>query len=289
MELRRSARAAAAAKKVIEATTAQEATKSKPKKEKILKDVEKMQEKPMSFENEKPGIEGAGSGKDVKKRKVEEEGTQTIAKKVKVKKEEKVDEDGRTSIIPKRNAHGELVFPDHPEFRPNLTPKQVIQMGSFGGTYFRNIKSAVTDESYRDAWKEFPEDWFEGLDIKRQVASQTYDCGVNKYKVKCGQTLDFWQDSKWIAAQDPYGWFQWYCRFYLGRRSPDDKRQISRGLGVMGPGGRFKNNLIGQIARKRSTYDDVSISPVIRQTLQHWAYQLTQRDFEKYAKKKGLI
>ncbi|CAN0070358.1 unnamed protein product, partial [Ectocarpus sp. 13 AM-2016] len=74
---------------------------------------------------------------------------------------------------PKRNQKGELVFPDFPKFRPNLSPKQVLRMGSFGGTYFRPIKSSVTGKTYRDQWKEFPADWFEGLNVKRQVASPT--------------------------------------------------------------------------------------------------------------------
>ena len=58
-----------------------------------------------------------------------------------------------------------------------------------------------------------------------------------------------WEEKGWIDAQDPYGWFQWYCRFFVGRRTTDDARQIGRGMGVMGPKGRFRNQLIGKIAR----------------------------------------
>lgn len=71
--------------------------------------------------------------------------------------------------LPGRSSDGYLIFPDYPEFTPNLTPKEVLQLGSFGGTYFRTIQSGVTGETYADAWKEFPMDWFDGLNIKRQV------------------------------------------------------------------------------------------------------------------------
>jgi hypothetical protein len=92
-------------------------------------------------------------------------------------------------------------------------------------------------------WEELPADWLEGLNIKTQVASTKYVTSVNKYRADCGGDLDMWEGSGWIAAIDPYGWFQWYCRFYQGRRSSDDERQISRGLGVMGPKGRWRSSL----------------------------------------------
>jgi hypothetical protein len=111
---------------------------------------------------------------------------------------------------------------------------KVIRAGSFGGTYFRPIHSSVTGRSYTDeAWKELPQEWLKGLNIKKVVASPTYDINVNKYHEKCGQDLEAWESSGWITEVDPYGWFQWYCRFYQGRRCSDDARQIGRGMGVM--------------------------------------------------------
>lgn len=189
--------------------------------------------------------------------------------------------------LPTRNKWREFVFPHYPRFRPNLSPKQVLQMGSFGGTYFRPIVSGVTGESLKNQHKEFPADWFDGLDIKKQVVARKYDAGENKYGVKCGGSLDMWESSGWISDTDPYGWFQWYCRFFLGRRSTDDDRQIGRALGVMSRKGRFRNQLIGRCARTGKAFDDYSVSPVIRQTLQHWGYVLTERDSDAYVKSKG--
>ena len=158
-------------------------------------------------------------------------------------------------------------FKDYPEFKPNLTPQQVLKMGSFGGTYFRPIYSSVTKKHYKseDVIKEFPNSWFKGINIEKMVTSSDYDKNVNKYKVKCGSELGDWEKSGWMRKQDPYGWFQWYCRFYMGRRSDDDERQVKRWLAFAGPKGRFKKNLINKIKDNNADIDDYTISPVIRQ------------------------
>jgi hypothetical protein len=178
-------------------------------------------------------------------------------------------------------------------FRPNLTPKEILQMGSFGGTYFRPIYSSITGQSYGpEVWQELPSDWLEGLNIKRQICSSKYDSNVNKYKVECGGSLEMWESSGWITDIDPYGWFQWYCRFYQGRRCTDDERQIDRAMGVMGATGRWRNNLANKCAEQvrcgRSISDvlgDHNISPKIRQLLQHWGYVLTENDLQTAMKK----
>ena len=100
--------------------------------------------------------------------------------------------------VPSKNKDGEIVFDDAPDFRPNLTPSEVLHLGSFGGTYFRPIHSAVTKQDYKDVHKEFPDDWFEGLNIKK-ITSSAYDIDVNRYKVKCGSDLVDWERSGWIA------------------------------------------------------------------------------------------
>ena len=191
-----------------------------------------------------------------------------------------------TAPLPTRNKAGQLVFPDQPEFRPNLTPKEVLQMGSFGGTYFRPIYSSVTKQKYgKEVWEELPKDWLEGLNIRTSVASILYDPGRNKYGVKCGASLEEWESSGWMNKEDPYGWFQWYCRFYQGRRTEDDERQVGRWAKCAGERGRWKNNLISKIVKAGCGWDNSSVSPVVRQTLQHWAYRLTQEDFNKNSKK----
>ena len=175
-------------------------------------------------------------------------------------------------------------FKDFPEFKPNLTPKQVLRMGSFGGTYFRNIQSNVTGKKHsgKNAIKSFPKDWLHGIDLEKKVLSQNYDKNVNTYKVKCGSSLEAWETSNWIVKQDPYGWFQWYCRFYMGRRTKDDQRQIDRWLKITGPKGRFRRTLMNKIIKGGKDYNDKSVSPVIRQVLQHWGYKMSKRDLKKY-------
>lgn len=98
---------------------------------------------------------------------------------------------------------GHLIFQDFPDFTPNLTPKQVIQAGSFGGTYFRNIKSGVTGLSYttKQVLEDLPKDWFEGLTTKH-YASQTYNDSINTYKASCGGDLNMWESSGWIRECD---------------------------------------------------------------------------------------
>eukprot|EP00746_Dinoflagellata_sp_MGD_P002441 gnl/MRDRNA2_/MRDRNA2_104741_c0_seq1.p1 gnl/MRDRNA2_/MRDRNA2_104741_c0~~gnl/MRDRNA2_/MRDRNA2_104741_c0_seq1.p1 ORF type:complete len:400 (-),score=88.06 gnl/MRDRNA2_/MRDRNA2_104741_c0_seq1:30-1229(-) len=193
----------------------------------------------------------------------------------------------RREAEPKRDKDGTLFFVDHPEFRPNLTPEQVLRAGAFGGTYFRSIDSAVTGISYKgcDVIKEFPSSWFAGLNLEEQVTSKYYRKTVNKYGVACGGSLGQWETSGWISTVDPYGWFQWYCRFYLGRRSSDDARQIDRWLKGEGPKGRWRLQLMNKIIKDRRKYDDVRTSPVMRQVLLHWAYELTSEDLEAYCEK----
>jgi hypothetical protein len=190
--------------------------------------------------------------------------------------------------LPKRK-NGRLVFPAFPSFIPNLTPKQILQMGSFGGTYFRPIYSSITKQKYSKVYTEFPNSWFTGLNKKVMVENETCFVEINKYGVKAGSSLEAWESSDWIKAQDPYGWFQWYCRFYLGRRTPDDQRQVDRWDNYTGDvRGRWLRNLVGKIVKANKAFDDFSVSPVIRQGLQHWGYKLTKSDFNRIRKQYSL-
>ena len=180
-----------------------------------------------------------------------------------------------------------LLDKKYPDFKPNISPKRVFQMGAFGGTYFRPIYSSVTGKNYKsgNVIREF-KDWFKGMDIEKKVTSSKYDKNINKYKVKCGSSLEDWESKGWIVKQDPYGWFQWYCRFFKGRRTKDDERQIERWLKLAGPNGRFRRRLMNEIIKKGKTFDDPNVSPVIRQVLLHWGYKLTKSDLEKYKKER---
>ena len=173
----------------------------------------------------------------------------------------------------------------HSLFKPNLSPRQMFKLGSFGGTYWRPIKSSITGKSYKYVHKKYPKDWWSGIPEKH-LSSSTYDKSINKYGVKVGTTLEFWESKKWIKKSHPYGWVHWYCSYFNGRRSPDDERQIKRWLGLAGPRGRFMRFLVTQIIKKRAKWDDETISPKIRQVLQHWGYKLTKNDFDNEVKRR---
>ena len=171
---------------------------------------------------------------------------------------------------------------DYPEFKPNLSPSEIFQLGSFGGTYWRPIKSSITNKKYKNIHLQYPKEWwFELSDDKLTKSWKKYDKNINKYKVKVGQTLEVWQDKNWITKYHPYGWVHWYCDFFLGKRCPDDKRQIKRWLGIASEKGRFRKWLVTLIIKKNGKWNDISISPKIRQTLQHWGYTLKKNDFDK--------
>jgi hypothetical protein len=188
-----------------------------------------------------------------------------------------------TNIPPKRAKDTSLVFDNCANllFKPNLAPAQIFQAGAFGGTYYRPIKSTVCPHMKFDEqiWQEYPDSWFKDLEPSTHIASPIYRKTVNKYKVKCGASLEEWERSGWIKPQDPYGWMQWYMRFFLGRRSPDDNRQILRWLNCTGENGRWKNRLCKLIFERSGNINDFNISPVIRQVLLHWGYELTKQDY----------
>jgi hypothetical protein len=100
-----------------------------------------------------------------------------------------------------------------PAFRPDLTPKQMLALGVFGGKYMTDCR------------KEFPADWFR----RAKLSPSGRDPAMNYFGVDASQPLSVWRKKGWIYSEDPRGWFQWYCRYYLGRRSlTEDVRQIRR-------------------------------------------------------------
>lgn len=134
-------------------------------------------------------------------------------------------------------------------FKPELTPKDMLKLGVFGGSYFKSIP------------KEFPLEWFMGVNLS---SSQSADPELNYFRVNASQSLQVWQKKNWINPIDPLGWFLWYCRYYLGRRLPDeDNRQIKRWLNI--------KRHISQV-RLNCRPGDYSCRQKQRQAILHWAY-----------------
>lgn len=135
----------------------------------------------------------------------------------------------------------------HPDFTPDLTPKEMLEMGVFGGKYMNDCRN------------EFPVSWFE----KAKLSPEKADPKLNYFKVNASKPLSYWIEKGWIWHQDPRGWFQWYCRYYMGRRSADDDRQIKRWKAM--------TRHVAQL-RKNCDKGDLNCRPVQRQALLHWAY-----------------
>ena len=135
----------------------------------------------------------------------------------------------------------------HPEFRPQLTPKQMLSLGVFGGKYMTDCRG------------EFPANWFAGA----KLASGRRDRRLNCFGVHASQSLAVWRRNGWIRPQDPRGWFQWYCRYYMGRRSRDDARQIRRWQAIA--------RHVAAI-RKNCEPRDLDCRRRQRQAVLHWAY-----------------
>ena len=135
-----------------------------------------------------------------------------------------------------------------PDFCPALTPKQMLELGVFEGHYMN------------DCQREFPHDWFQNARINAQKPEISLNC----FGVKSRMSLSQWQQKGWIYAPDPRGWFQWYCRYYMGRRIPEiDTIQIKRWKN-------FKRHLIQ--LKKHCSANDLTCRPKQRQALLQWAY-----------------
>ena len=133
-------------------------------------------------------------------------------------------------------------------FKPQLTAKEMLSLGVFGGKYMTDCRD------------EFPEDWFEHA----KISAEKYDPKLNFFGVRASQPISVWQAKGWIHPADPRGWFQWYCRYYLGRRMPkEDDRQIRRWLAI--------KRHVTQIVHNCDPRD-LSCRRRQRQALLHWAY-----------------
>jgi hypothetical protein len=137
------------------------------------------------------------------------------------------------------------------EFKPHLTPKEMLALGVFGGVYMR------------DCTNEFPADWF----TKAKLAPEgeyKHQASLNYFGVNASQSLSIWKKKGWIYKDDPRGWFQWYCRYYMGRRIPkEDERQIKRWKAIQ--------RHVSQVYYNCRT-NDLTCRPKQRQAILHWAY-----------------
>lgn len=133
------------------------------------------------------------------------------------------------------------------DFKPDLSPKEMLHLGVFGGKYMTDCQT------------EFPKDWYS----QAKLSSEKKDINLNYFSVDASQSLSDWRQKGWIHPQDPRGWFQWYCRYYMGRRTDDDARQIKRWKAFRRHESAVKKNceLYDFFCRKRQ-----------RQALLHWAY-----------------
>lgn len=134
-----------------------------------------------------------------------------------------------------------------PRFQPQLTPREMLAMGVFGGKYMTDCRD------------EFPPEWFEHA----KLSPERRDRKLNFFGVDASKPLSYWREKGWIHEDDPRGWFQWYCRYYMGRRHADDERQIRRWLNM--------RRHISQLQRN-CVKGDLMCRPGQRQALLHWAY-----------------
>lgn len=133
-------------------------------------------------------------------------------------------------------------------FTPDLTPKEMLELGVFGGKYMTDCRA------------EFPKDWY----THAKLSPEGYDASINFFKIKASQSLTIWRQKGWIHPADPRGWFQWYCRYYMGRRLPEeDDRQIRRWLAM--------KRHVTQVIRGCKK-GDLNCRRKQRQALLHWAY-----------------
>ena len=134
-----------------------------------------------------------------------------------------------------------------PLFTPDLTPAQMLRLGVFGGKYMTDCRN------------EFPKSWF----AKAKLCTARHDPALNYFGVNASQPLSVWRRKGWISGQDPRGWFQWYCRYYMGRRSGDDERQIRRWRAI---------RRHAAAIRRHCEEGDLECRRRQRQALLHWAY-----------------
>ena len=173
-------------------------------------------------------------------------------------------------------------------FNPNLTPGEIIEAGSFGGSYFGLPIEEYTNYDYQELFNKH----FDGVDTKLYLGEE-YKPRLNKFKIRSGMDYQYWKDMGWMHKDDPYGWFEWYCKYSLGRRHEDDERQIKRWNDFCGVNGRWRRRIYkiideaGGYNNNESKWIYSTVSPRIQQSLQHWGYRINKKDYESYKRERG--
>lgn len=158
------------------------------------------------------------------------------------------------------------------EFKPLLSPREIIESGAFGGSYFGE-ELLYGDTQYCQLFK----DLFEGVDESLYLTKK-YSSKLNQFKTRSGMGYEYWKEMGWIHDDDPYGWFEWYCKYSLGRRHEDDDRQIIRWQNFCGKTGRWKKRIYSRIHETNNW----NISPRIQQSLLHWGYYANEYDYDHW-------
>lgn len=194
--------------------------------------------------------------------------------------------------LPTRDEEGTFHFLDFPVFQPNKSPSEILHEGAFGGSYFRPLFSKRLGIIVQDDWRDtVSPEWLADLAVDLYLTREIYDPLTNKHGVGCGQSIEEWEANGWIAHDyDVRGWFQWYCRFFRGRRCEDDQRQVDRWARCVGAKGRWKRVLLKQYLQRgiRHVMDEEGgeggqggeVSPVVSQTCLHWAWEVRQHDLD---------
>ena len=159
------------------------------------------------------------------------------------------------------------------DFYPMLSPREIIDEGAFGGSYFGLPIEEYTNYEYQELFDYH----FDGLDTSLYLGEK-YKPKVNKFKIRSGMDYEYWKEMGWMHEDDPYGWFEWYCKYSMGYRGEDDDRQIRRWQDFCGDKGRWRNRIYTRIEET----DDWEVSPRIQQSLLHWGYRVNKEDYEQY-------
>lgn len=177
--------------------------------------------------------------------------------------------------------HDEILFHDHPEFTPHYSPITMLSLGIFGGTYFSNT-NPVGEQCWKNLqttlgvsspfWKELNDVFPKVSHFAKYISNSEYDETVNFFQVKSGKDQEYWESKGWIHPDDPRGWFEWYIKFYYGRRHEDDVRQIKRWKDFI-----TRHSGMLRALQLKSNKPGILASPTTCQNLLQWSWDYSTK------------